>query len=186
VQHLKLMLKKLRDHKLCAKMSKYDFGVIEVEYLGHIISSHGVAIDPHKIKAMKSWPEPTNVKQLRDFLGLIGYYRKFIKGYGAISKPFTNLLRKNSFKWDEESKSVFDQLKSAMCSAPVLAMPDFNKPFVLEIDASNKGIEVVLMQDHKPIAFLSKALGVKNQHLSTYEKEFLDLLTAVQKWRHYL
>jgi RNase H-like domain found in reverse transcriptase len=117
---------------------------------------------------------------------LTGYYRKFIKGYRTISRPLTNLLRKNSFKWDEESQSAFEKLKLAMSTTPVLALPNFSKPFVLETDASDKGIGAVLMQDRKPIAYLSKSLGIKNQLLSTYEKEFMALLIAVQKWRHYL
>jgi RNase H-like domain found in reverse transcriptase len=162
VQHLKLVLQKLRDNNLFAKLSKYEFGVLEIEYLGHIISSQGAATDPHKTEAMTFWPEPKNVKQLRWFLGLTSYYRKFIKGYGTISRSLTNLLKKNSFKWDAESLSAFDQLKLAMCAASALALPNFSKPFVLETDASDKGVGVILMQDHKPITYLSKALGIKN------------------------
>lgn len=176
----------LRENQLYAKKSKCSFGVEKVEYLGHIISSQGVATDPKKIEAMQSWPTPKNVRQLRGFLGLTGYYRKFIRNYGEICKPLTIQLKKNAFSWNEEADKAFQTLKEALCSAPVLAMPYFNQPFILETDASDKGMGAVLMQGKRPIAFLSKALGVRNQGLSTYEKEFLALLTAVQKWRHYL
>jgi RNase H-like domain found in reverse transcriptase len=136
--------------------------------------------------AMQSWPIPSNLKALRAFLGLTGYYRKFIKNYGSISKPLSDLLKKNTFKWTAEATIAFEKLKQAMSSAPVLALPDFTKPFTLETDASDHGMSVVLLQEKRPIAYLSKALGVKNAQLSTYEKEYLALLTAIQKWRHYL
>jgi RNase H-like domain found in reverse transcriptase len=118
---------------------------------------------------------------LRGFLGLIGYYRKFINNYGWISRPLINLLKKNAFQWSEEVSQAFRALKSAMCSALILAMLDFSKPFILETDACDTGIGAVLMQGRRPIAFLSKALGIKNQHLSTYEKEFIVVLVIVQK-----
>lgn len=124
--------------------------------------------------------------QLRGFLGLTGYYRKFIKNYRLISKPLTDQLRNNAFQWNKEADTAFETLKEAMCSAPVLAMPDFSKPFVLETDASDKGLGAVLMQGRRPLAYLSKSLGTRNQGLSTYKNEVLALLTAVQKWRHYL
>ncbi|KAL0446033.1 UNVERIFIED_CONTAM: putative mitochondrial protein [Sesamum latifolium] len=135
---------------------------------------------------MKNWPAPTTVKALRGFLGLTGYYRKFIKGYGLISKPLTTLLKKDGFLWNEEAEIAFNKLKDLMCTAPVLALPNFTKPFIVEADACGKGIGAVLMQEGRPIAYLSKALAAKNLGLSTYEKEFLALLLAVTKWKHYL
>jgi Reverse transcriptase (RNA-dependent DNA polymerase)/RNase H-like domain found in reverse transcriptase/Retroviral aspartyl protease len=184
--HLRLVLQILQDNQLTAKWSKCNFGVATVEYLGHIITGQGVATDPNKVAAMQNWPLPKTLKELRSFLGLTGYYRKFIKNYGIISKPLTNLLKKNAFHWSDEATTAFETLKVAMTRAPVLAILNFTQPFILETDASDKGLGAVLMQGHRPIAYLSKALGVKNQQLSTYEKEFLALLTAVQKWRHYL
>ncbi|KAL2253797.1 UNVERIFIED_CONTAM: Retrovirus-related Pol polyprotein from transposon [Sesamum indicum] len=176
----------LRQHQLFAKKSKCSFAQKEVEYLGHVISCQGVATDPLKIECMINWPVPTNVKALRGFLGLTGYYRRFIQNYGVISKPLTSLLKNDSFGWNEDAEKAFNHLKELMVSAPVLAMPDFSQSFIVETDASGKGIGAVLMQGGKPISYLSKALAPKNLGLSTYEKEFLALLLAVTRWRHYL
>ncbi|KAJ4784848.1 polyprotein [Rhynchospora pubera] len=184
--HLRATLEILMENKLYAKMSKCEFGTEKLEYLGHIISVDGVATDPKKVEVMKNWPTPKSVRELRGFLGLTGYYRRFVKGYGTISKPLTDQLKKNSFGWNEEAEQAFNKLKQAMAEVPVLAMPDFSKTFIIETDASEVGIGAVLMQGRRPIAYLSKGLSVKNKGLSTYEKEFLALLTAVQKWRHYL
>ncbi|KAL0451605.1 UNVERIFIED_CONTAM: Retrovirus-related Pol polyprotein from transposon opus [Sesamum latifolium] len=141
----------------------------------------GVATDPQKGEYMRNWPMPTIVKALRRFLGLTDYYRKFIKGYGAISKPRTSLLKKDAFLWNSEAESSFNHLKEVMINAPVLVLPDFSQPFVVETDACGKGIGVVLMQGDILIASLSSGLAAKNLGLSTYEKEFLALLLAVTK-----
>ncbi|KAJ1688260.1 hypothetical protein LUZ63_019650 [Rhynchospora breviuscula] len=186
LEHLQLTLKLLRDNQLYAKRSKCVFATNQVEYLGFIISNSGVSTDPKKIEAMQSWPVPKNIKGLRGFLGLTGYYRKFIKHYGLISKPLTDLLKKDSFVWTPAAQQVFDQLKLVMTQAPVLALPDFSQSFTIETDACDLGIGAVLTQNKRPIAYISKKLGIKSQSLSTYEKEFLALLTAVSKWRHYI
>jgi hypothetical protein len=146
-----------------------------------------VATDPDKIQAVKEWPVPSDLKKLRGFLGLSGYYRKFIKNCGTISKPLSDLLKKGTvFTWSSQLQQSFQALKEAMISAPVLALPDFSKGFTLETDASGAGIGAVLMQAGHPIAYLSKALGTKAQAMSTYEKECLALLMAVDKWKPYL
>ena len=186
VIHLEKVLSKLREHKLYMKRSKCSFAQHQLEYLGHIISDQGVSTDPAKTAAMMQWPIPTTVTEVRGFLGLTGYYRKFVKHYGLIAKPLTQLLKKKQFCWSPDAQQAFDNLKQAMSTTPVLTLPDFNVPFVVETDASEIGVGAVLMQRDQPVAFLSKALGPAHQKLFIYEKEFLALIMAVEKWRPYL
>jgi hypothetical protein len=157
-----------------------------LDYLGHIISAHGVATDPTKIQDMQKWPVPTSMTELRGFLGLTGYYRRFVKGYGLLAKPLTLILKLKQFTWSTQAQQAFETVKAAMTNTPVLALPDFKQPFVVETDACQDGVGAVLMQHGKPIAYLSKALTGKNKDISIYEKEFLALIMAVERWRHYL
>jgi hypothetical protein len=127
---------------------------------------------------------PVNVKQLRSFLGLAGYYHKFVKNFGIIAKPLTELLKKHTFFiWTNTHGQTFDTLKVALVSTPVLALPNFSKKFQLETDASDQGVRAVLMQEGHPLAFISKALGPRTRGLSTYEKDYLAILIAVDQWR---
>ncbi|XP_062028068.1 uncharacterized protein LOC133743955 [Rosa rugosa] len=176
----------LSQNFLKVKESKCNFGVSQVEYLGHIISVEGVAVDPSKIDCIKKWEKPRTLKGLRGFLGLAGYYRKYVRNFGMIAKPLTDMLKKDNFKWSEESEKAFESLKQALISTPVLAIPDFNKEFVVECDASDKGIGVVLSQEGHPVAFLSKALAPRHTTLSVYDKEMMAVVYAVQHWRPYL
>ena len=167
-------------------MSKCVFATNEVEYLGHIISEEGVKTDPKKIDAMVDWPMPKSLKVLRGFLGLTGYYGKFIKEYGQIASPFIALLKKDAFLWSDKAEKAFEELKAAVSQPPVLALLDFSKTFVIECDASGFGMGAVLMQEGRPLAYYSQALKEKNLFLSTYEKELLALVLSVKKWRPYL
>lgn len=184
--HLAEVFSVLRQQQLYLKPSKCTFGATVIEYLGHFISAAGVSTDPEKIKAIENWPIPTSQKQLRSFLGLANYYRRFIQGYSIIARPLTNLLKKDGFLWNLEATAAFDNLKAALMHTPVLALPNFDKDFVVETDASNTGIGAVLMQESHPICYISRALGPRHQGLSVYEKELLAVVHAVQTWSSYL
>lgn len=135
---------------------------------------------------MVAWPRPTNISELRGFLGLIGYYRKFVQSYGIIARPLTNLLKKGKFGWNDEAETAFSALKQAMTTTPILAMPNFNDSFTIETDASGDGIGAVLTQQGKLIAFMSHALGLTKKSWSTYAKEMLAIIEAIRLWRPYL
>ncbi|XP_042032226.1 uncharacterized protein LOC121778901 [Salvia splendens] len=185
-EHLSAVLMVLQTNSFVVKLSKCSFCKSTVEYLGHLISNGSLKADPNKISAMTAWPKPKNVRQLRGFLGLTGYYRRFIAGYALIASPLTDLLKKDAFVWTPEADSSFLDLKGAMTTAPVLRLPDFDKTFCVETDASNTGIGAVLLQDNHPIAFFSKKLGPRRRVASTYHKELYAIVESVQKWRQYL
>jgi hypothetical protein len=173
----------LRANQLSLKRSKCTFAQQNLEYQGHGIGTDGVATDTTKIAAVQAWPNPKNLKELCGFLGLTRYYHKFIWHYGIISQPLTNLLRKGeTFQWTPVTETAFQTLKQALISAPVLALPDFSQPFVIKTDTCQLGMGAVLMQQNHPTAYLGKALSPRNQTLSTYEKECMAILMAVDKW----
>lgn len=187
LQHLELILRLLQQHQLCAKLSKCSFATTQLDYLGHIISAEGVATDPEKTRVMADWPIPSTLTEIRGFLGLTGYYQKFVKNYGIMAKPLTVLLQKGvKFEWSPQAHQAFCDLKETMFSTPVLTLPDFIKPFTIETDACATGVGAILSQDGHPVACYSKALGKVNQRLSIYEKEFLAIMMAVDRWRPYL
>ena len=153
-----------------------------MEYLGHIVSHEGVKVEPSKIKAIKEWKIPTSIKNLGEFLGLTGYYCKFVKNYGRIAAPLTKLLKKNAFSWIPEATKAFEHLKEAMCQALVLATPNFTKTFIVDCDASGNGIGVVLMQYERSISFESHPIKGKFLSKEIFEKEMLAILDALKKW----
>lgn len=184
--HLEQVLRTLQENQLYAKYSKCCFGLLQIEYLGHIVSAAGVQMDQAKVESILKWPEPINIKQLRGFLGISGYYRRFIQSYAILAKPLTDLLKKDSFQWNSAATLAFQNLKTTIAAAPVLTLPDFSKPFTLEIDASGIGIGAVLSQDKHPIAFFSKKLSPRMQKQSTYVRELYAVTEAVSKFWHYL
>jgi hypothetical protein len=185
--HIRLVFELLVKDQWKIKLSKCSFVQREISYLGHVISEKGVATDPKKIEAIAQWPTPQNVKELRSFLGLAGYYRKFVRHFGLLVKPLTDLLKKHSvFVWTSIHQNSFQSLQTTLCNSPVLSLPDFSKTFSIEIDASGSGVGAILLQDNHPLAFLSKALGPKSRGLSAYEKEYMAILLEVQQWRQYV
>jgi hypothetical protein len=186
LRHLRAVLASLRQHRLFVKRSKCAFGVPSVGYLGHIISADGVAMDPAKVQAIHDWPQPRSPRAVRGFLGLAGYYRKFVHNYGAIAAPLTALLKKEGFTWNDDAAAAFTALKAAVTSAPVLALPDFTKPFVVECDASTYGFGAVLLQEAHPLAFFSRPVAPRHRSLAAYERELIGLVLAVRHWRPYL
>ncbi|GAU25204.1 hypothetical protein TSUD_151040 [Trifolium subterraneum] len=186
LKHLAAVLQVLQDNELFVKLSKCSFGVSEIEYLGHVVNGQGVSMDKEKIQAVLDWPPPKNIKQLRGFLCLTGYYRRFIQSYAKIASPLTDLLKKEAYVWTTQAKAAFQQLKNAITSAPVLALPNFTKTFILETDASGVGIGAVLHQEGHPIAYFSKKLVPRNQKKSAYFREMLAIAEAIAKFRHYL
>lgn len=182
MQHLAAVMTILQEHKYFVKLSKCIFCSSTVEYMGHLITEGTLKADPSKINSMTAWPIPKTVKQLRAFLGLTGYYRQFIVSYAVIAAPLTDLLKKDAFEWPATAEASFRDLKTAMTSAPVLRLPDFERPFCIETDASDFGIRAVLLQDNHPIAYFSKKLGPRRRAASTYHKELYPIVEAVQKW----
>ena len=156
-EHLRLVLKKLREHRLYAKFSKCEFWLSEVTYLGHVISGKGIAVNPERVQVILDWTLPETVKQVRSFLGLASYCRRFIENFSKVVKPLTELLKKDKkFEWSPQCEHSFQELKRRLTSAPILVPPDFTKDFVIYCDASRQGLGCILMQDRHVIAYASR------------------------------
>jgi hypothetical protein len=158
-KHLCLVMQKLRENQLYAKLNKCEFWSKEVSFHGHIISKGGISVDPSKVKDVLSCNTPQNVSGIRSFLGLAGYYRRFIEGFSKISKPMMELLAKGkTFEWMPRHEASFQELKKRLTTAPIITMPDMEKPFSIYCDASGQGLECVLMQDGHVVAYASRQL----------------------------
>ncbi|GJU19091.1 putative reverse transcriptase domain-containing protein [Tanacetum coccineum] len=186
-EHLKTILELLKKEQLYANFSKCDFWLDSVQFLGHVIDNKGVHVDPAKIEAIKNWAAPTTPTEVRQFLGLAGYYRRFIEGFSLISKPLTKLTKKDKkYEWGKEEEEAFQLLKQKLCSAPILALPKRTEDFVVYCDASLKGFGAVLMQREKVIAYASRQLKVHEENYTTYDLELGAVVFALRLWRHYL
>ena len=192
-RHLRLALQRLREQRLCAKLSKSALCQTEVEFLGHYFGRDGLRVMEDKIDTVRDWPVPTTIRELRAFLGLAGYYRRFVKGFSGIALPLTELTRNvthQRLQWGSRQQLAFIELKRALQSTPVLALPDPALPFVVNCDASGYAVGAVLQQDRgsglQPIAFMSKKLTGAESRYPVHEQELLAIITALTTWRHYL
>jgi hypothetical protein len=186
-EHLRLVLQKFREHQLYAKFSKCDFWLREVSFLGHIIIDGGIAVDPSKVQEVLNWNPPKNVPEIRSFLGLAGYYRRFIEGFSKIVKPLTCLLEKGKeFKWDDKCQVCFEELKKKLTTAPVLIMPDIHKGFDVYCDASRRGLGCVLMQEGKVVEYAYRQLRKHDQNYPTHDLELAAIVHELKIWRHYM
>jgi len=186
LQQLRAVLDTLRAHHLHVKRSKCSFAEQAVHYLEHVITATGVAMDTAKVSAVQAWPQPRSTRGLRGFLGLVGYYRRFIRNYGTIAAPLTQLLRKAGFQWTDAATAAFDELKAALAAAPVLHLPDFAQDFIVDYDASGSGFGAVLHQGEGPIAYFSRPFAARHLKSAAYERELIGLVQAVRHWRPYL
>ncbi|XP_073304087.1 uncharacterized protein [Primulina huaijiensis] len=186
-EHLRIALQTLREKELYAKFKKCEFWLKSVSFLGHVISEAGVSVDPRKVEAITEWPKPKNATDIRSFLGLAGYYRKFVEGFSSIAIPLTKLTQKNSkFVWDEGCEKSFQTLKEKLASTPVLILPTEDKEFTIYSDASKEGLGCVLMQEGRVIAYASRQLKQHEQNYPTHDLELAAVVFALKIWRHYL
>jgi hypothetical protein len=186
-QHLWIVLTRLREHQLYAKFSKCAFWLEEIQFLGHVLSAKGIAVDPSKVKDILEWKPPTTIHQVRSFLGLAGYYRRFIPDFSKLVKPITSLLKNDTkFNWSSRCNEAFEHLKVLLTTAPVLAQPDIEKPFDVYSDASGSGLGCVLMQEGRVIAYASRQLCRHEEHYPTHDLELATVVHALKIWHHYL
>jgi hypothetical protein len=186
-KHLRIVLQHLRDHNLYAKFSKCEFWLHSVNFLGHTISKDGISVDPSKVQEVMDWKPPKSVHQICSFLGLAGYYRRFIPDFSRIAKPMTELLKKGvKFVWSEACEKAFHTLRQHLTSAPVLVQPDNSKPFEVFCDASGTGLGCMLMQEGRVITYASRALRQHEISYPTHDLELAAVVHTLKIWRHYL
>jgi hypothetical protein len=197
IEHVRQTLAVLSRHGVKLKLSKCQFGMQKIKYLGHVLDAEGVHVDTEYVKAVKEMAYPTNISELRTFLGMGGYYRSFIPSYAKVAQPLYDLLKKTStWKWTETEKQAMDQIKQALVSAPVLVMPDYSKPFIIQTDGSAQGIGAVLCQQSKddttgeeverPIAYVSRSLKPAETRYAATHLEMLAVIYGINKFRHYV
>jgi hypothetical protein len=185
--HSRMVLQVLREHQLYAKLSKCSFYQNKIHYLEHIISEKGIALDLEKIEAIKGWTTPMNMTEVRSFMGLAGYYKRFIAGFSRIAHPITSLQRKGKkFQWTKECEKSFQQLKQLLTSAPIMKITDPNEYFMVCIDACQKGLDGVLSHNGFVICFKSKKLKEHERLYATHGLELASIVHTLNKWRSYL
>ena len=186
-EHLRAVLALLRKHEFYAKMSKCEFNQSELQFLGHVVGRDGIKMDPKKTAAIAEWPVPKDVHQLRSFIGLATYFRRFVQGFSNLVSPMTNLLKGDAhWDWSRCCQDAFGHTKHALTSHPVLVMPDYQKHFEVISDASVTGTGAVLLQEGRPVAYESRKLTSAERNYTTGEQELLGVIHAMRSWRCYL
>ncbi|CAI7893870.1 unnamed protein product [Closterium sp. NIES-54] len=190
-QHLRIVLDTLCHHRLYAKLSKCTFVRSSIGFLGHVISSKGIAMDPAKVQCLADWPAPHTVAELQSFIGLAKYYRKFVFNFSHICAPLTDLFRQGAaFQWGRPQQTAFNSIKSALTSAPVLTVADPSRPYFIWTDASDVTVGAILCQDHghgmQPLAFESRKLQPAERNYATHDRELLAVVHAIKTWRCYV
>ena len=187
LEHLKLMFARLREHQLYVKQEKCEFAKTSIKFLGHVIEQGRIRMDGRKVRAIQEWKVPKGVSELRSFLGLANYYRKFVEGYSRRVAVLTDLLKKGRpWNWSEACQGAFIDLKQVLVKDPVLALPDLSKPFEVQTDASDFALGGVLMQEGHPVAYESRKLSEAERKYTAQEKELLAVVHCLRNWRHYL
>jgi hypothetical protein len=187
LDHLRAVFNALRDARLFGNLGKCTFCTDRVSFLGYVVTPQGIEVDKAKIDAIQSWPPPKTVTQVRSFLGLAGFYRRFVKDFSSIAAPLNELTKKDvPFVWGNTQEEAFMILKDKLTHAPLLQLPDFHKMFELECDASGIGLGGVLLQEGKPVAYFSEKLSGPSLNYSTYDKELYALVRSLETWQHYL
>jgi hypothetical protein len=176
-----------KESQFHAKLSKCEFWLEKIAFLGHILTAEGIEVDPSKVEAVSKWKQPSNISEVRSFLGMAGYYRRFIKGFSNIARPMTELLKKdNKFVWTPKCEESFQIIKKKLTTAPILTLPDIHQNFVVFCDASRQGLGCVLMQNKKVIAYASRLLKPHEKNYPTHDLELAAIVHALKIWRHYL
>lgn len=184
-QHLRLVLESLRAEKLYAIFSKCEFWIRKVDFLGHVVSEEGIHGDPSKIKAIENWEAPRTPIEISQFLGLAGYYRRFIQNFSKIAKPLTSLTQKGmTFNWEDKQGAAFQTLKQVLCSAHILSLPEGIEDFIVYREASKQGLGCVLMQRGKVIAYASRQLKTQEVNYPTHDLELGTVGFALKIQRH--
>ena len=185
--HLRIVLQVLREHHLYAKFSKCEFWLTEVRFLGHVVSASSVSVDPEKVEAVMSWERPKSVFEIRSFLGLAGYYRRFIEDFSRLVAPMTRLIRKEvKYEWNDLCERAFQKLKRRLTSAPILIVPERGQRYTIYCDASKEGLRCDLMQSGKGVAYGSRQLKNHDQNYPTHNMELAAIFFALKIWHHYL